>query len=101
MYEWNRLPPVSLSGKEPVTELVVGFFLPKSFPLGFFCEFFSGFGGGESGKFGGIKQYAISTKRLTIYISLQKSFFWKSAVILRGGKFFEGFFWFHPEVLNI
>ncbi len=31
MYQWDRLSPVSLTRKEPITELVVHFLLPESF----------------------------------------------------------------------
>lgn len=51
MDERNRLPPVTLSAKEPVAELVVRFLLPEAFGFGFLGELFTGFRGSESGEF--------------------------------------------------
>lgn len=36
MNQWNRLSPVTLAGKKPVTELIVDFLMTKSLLLGFF-----------------------------------------------------------------
>lgn len=99
MDEWDRFPPVSLTGKEPITELVVHFFLSESFFFCFFCEDTASITRSESIVFSRTYQYSLLTECCILEISSQNSLLRIPTKISCLYEFFIDLFFVCPNIL--